>query len=300
MIRIGLSCLVASIALNACSPATGSISPSASLVSSEASSDLARSRTKRSASSLLFITGSEYSEILDYDQAGKNQYPAGELSINGPVFAMQADKNGNLYVGIYVAPSYELLEYAPGADSPSKTYTGVEDGVDIASCNGTLYVADKEANDVLVYAAGATSPTSKITNSAFASVTSVACDASYNVYVAYQESNDAEVIAKYGPGGTGAGTTLPMPGGYEVRLLKSGNLVISNGLSGISFYKPKSAKPYETIDLAGTFNIDAPEDNLWIAAGFVTYRVVIKTKAVTDEIENPEDAGFAVTDPTAF
>jgi hypothetical protein len=241
----------------------------------------------------LYVTGGYYESVLIYNQAGKNQLPVGAIPVVGPV--VQTDRSGNLYVA---DADEEVLEFPPGSTSPSKVFTGApQDISDLAPCNdGTLYVAGSLSDVVDVYAKGSTSPTGYITPSG----PSVACNAASDVYVAYSPSSGVWTITEYGPGGTG-GKTLPMPGGYEVRVMKNDAVVTLNDDEIIQFYHPKGSTPYRAIaGLGYSFNLDGADANIWTTYSSLVYRISLATGKVTDAIPVPDGVSSVALSPPDF
>jgi hypothetical protein len=116
--------------------------------------------------------------------------------ISGPI-ANFLDKKGNLYVANANFSAPNIREYAPGATSPSFTYTaGMTDPVGVSVDGaGNVYETDHYGGFVNEYAQG----TNAVLNSCtLANPVGVAVDASGDVFVDVDNTNGTNIIEFFG------------------------------------------------------------------------------------------------------
>lgn len=190
----------------------------------------------------------------------KSPPPIGIISqgVTNPV-GLAVDSAANLYVvnaQSFSGPGYpaNVTEYARGAKVPHLTYTsGLNNPVATAVGNdGTLYVANGYPPSVVEYPPGSTTPSITLTDLNANNLTSVAVDASGDVYVAYGPQNccPEPSIDEFLAGQTTPDTLAIADGQYNaygsIVLDASGNIVVSDGAQ-IAIYPP-SADVWPSID----------------------------------------------------
>lgn len=156
------------------------------------------------------------------------------------------DPSGNLYVTN--AGTNQVTEYAPGATSPTVTFSGIGDpwGIAVAP-DGTLAVAIfGSPASILVYPANSQTPSETLSDSNVQHYFGVAIDASDDVFASYELNS--------GGGNCGveefvAGSTTPVvlpatpPGcAYALGIDNSGNLIVS-AQGEIDVFAPGASMP---------------------------------------------------------
>lgn len=148
-----------------------------------------------SSTALLYIGAGSVVNI--YDQAGNNQKPIDMLTESGYVGGVHVAPNGDVSVSDINADTISM--YHQGAHTPFKQLTRASNPGRIAvDSKGTVYVNDVAGTDVTVYANGSTTPTSVLTDSFGCYSTSVATDASDDLFV----SSECGVIDEFLAGQT--------------------------------------------------------------------------------------------------
>ena len=154
--------------------------------------------------------------------------------IDGPA-QNWVDAGGNLYV----ANTENVVEYAPGSQSPSFTYSNaIQSAVDVTTdSGGNVYVADSSAERVAEFAANSNTIVASC-YPAEAEITGVAVDGSGDVFVAYFISSGHIVEYRGGLSGCHA-TVLKVSLGYPagMALDEHANLVVCDG-RGVDIVKP--------------------------------------------------------------
>lgn len=192
---------------------------------------------------LLFI--SDYgNDVVDvYSQTGPNQAPAAQLSgLEGPD-GIAVAPNGDVYVSNWdnnlVSVFHKHQRTAYESLSAVDTSYG---GTDVAIApNGTVYVGNLESQ-IQVFAGGATSPTSTLTDPNInSSYLSVAADANGNVFD-LGAGNSTETVVDEFTATSSTPITLPIfPSGYQGGLAVDAddNLWVNDSGAGtISEYAP--------------------------------------------------------------
>lgn len=201
---------------------------------------------KHSKSQLLYASN-EADNVIDifsvpqYDLVG--QITDG---LNQPE-GIATDKKGSLYVSNLSGDT--ITVYQKGQTSPSLTLTEPYGPDDVAVArNGDVLAGDSSGVDV--FKPGATTASSRLTNSTISSVDGVGVDAHNNVYaVGFNASSQPAVVEFTDLGGSGKNlglTGLLSPTGVLVD--KHGNIAVSDfALPGINLYKPGHTAPFATI-----------------------------------------------------
>jgi hypothetical protein len=146
------------------------------------------------------------------------------------------DKRRNLWVANRFGGN--VLEFARGATSPSKTLTdSAGSPADVTICpNGTIYVSNildtgQQSGSIQVYAHGSTSPTGTLVYSGQGENYFVTCDAAGNVFTTlYLTPNGFVGVVEYKGGNQSGATALPIflgfPGGIKPN--NAGNLLVND------------------------------------------------------------------------
>jgi hypothetical protein len=171
----------------------------------------------------LYVGDRDLSEVVILKN--KTYTQVGTISDTSGVDRDYLDSKGNLYVA---NTDGNIAEYAPGASSPSFTYSADMDdpiGVNVDT-KGNVYEVDYQGGFVNEYA----QKTNSVLHSCLpgGSVEGVAIDASKDVFVVYYASGTGK-IAEYKNGLSGCnetvlGATVGFPGGMV--LDKHGNLLV--------------------------------------------------------------------------
>jgi hypothetical protein len=178
------------------------------------------------------------------------------------------DSHGNLYVSNL--GNGTVTVYHQGQTSPYLTLTESNGPDDVAVAKNGYVLAGDTSGGVDVYPPGATSPSSRLTNSAIFSVYGVGVDSHNNVYAAGTGSSAVVIeYANMAGSGTNLGLTgLSAPTGALVD--NHGNLVVSDfSASLIDIYPPGHTSPSGTISV--TFpdrtSINNLENTLYVPQG---------------------------------
>jgi streptogramin lyase len=244
------------------------------------------------------------SQVLIYDAKTGGQLGTITNGIGGPT-GMDIDTSGDLYVAN--SDAEDGVEFLTGQSSPTTTFgTPGTHPWDITKCvDGTVYIAPLDSQTVAVYANGADSPTSFISNSDSTGNFAVHCDPSGNVYVAYESSQYNEArVKEFGPGGTGSGALLGPAGGYRSSLTIDANadVVFANTTTGnIEFWAPGGTQPYKkitTLQNSGTLQylkFDSGEQLLWAqvasGGGTIAYALDPSSGSIVEQLALVSDGG---------
>jgi hypothetical protein len=226
--------------------------------------------------------GSAAVELFD-----NNYNPDGSITgLTGPD-GDTYDANGNLYVADYAAVN--INEYAPGATTPSFTYTaGLEDPVDVATdSGGNVYVTDFAGGFVVEYAQGSNSVLHQC--SLPGQGEGVVVDPSGNVFVSYN-TGSAAFITEFAGGlngcsGTVLGVTLGFAGGLKMD--SAGNLIACDQISGVDIIPP----PYNTV----SSTITGASDSFHIALNTAENLIFIADPSTGDVLVDTYPGGSNVT-----
>jgi hypothetical protein len=149
------------------------------------------------------------------------------------------DRNGNLYVANFFNGTVTI--YKPNTISPYRTLIESHATEDVAVATNGYVLAGDGAGGVDVFAPGATSPNTRLTNSGISSVFGVGVDTNNNVYAAGINASSKGVVIKYNDmsgGGTNLGLQdLASPHG--VLIDKHNNVVVSDAVAGEIFIYPQ-------------------------------------------------------------
>jgi hypothetical protein len=220
---------------------------------------------------LIYVTsedGSITSGVYLYPLKGQDQAPIGLITAGTSApQGLGIDAKGDLYVAN--SGNDTVTAYAPGSTSPSTTYSsGVGAPFDVkAGSDGTVYVANTSggpsgAGSVTEYAAGSTSPERTLTLSGYVA-TSLALDASGNLYVGWFGFSAFNVIVEeYAPGATtGTNLNLDLPSNsfpaYGLVVDPKGNLDVwyeslDHTVKYLAAFPPGATEPAFTIQ-GGSF-----------------------------------------------
>ncbi len=180
------------------------------------------------------------------------------------------DKHGNLYVSNLGDGTVTV--YKQGQTSPYLTLTDSNGPDDVAVAKNDYVLAGDIGGGVDVYPPGATSPSSRLTNSAISDVDGVGVDSHNNVYAAGSGGGGAVVVEYTNMSGSGTDlglTGLSSPSGVLIDNLS--NLVVSDfGASLIDIYPPGHTSPSGTISVANPdrTSIKNTENTLYVPQGF--------------------------------
>jgi sugar lactone lactonase YvrE len=196
----------------------------------------------------LYVSSYRLNYVSVYCTKGHNQPPIGQITsgIQTPEGA-NTDRAGNLYVTNTNANT--VTEYAPGATTPSFTYSSglaFPAGVAVDS-SGNVYVSSLSPASVEVFAQGSNTPLRSMTDMTYP--IDLALDPAGDLYVTTFTSTFGNgQILKYPPGGT-TGTDLGIltgePGG--ITLDASNDIVTADQrLPGVLVFPPGATQPAAT------------------------------------------------------
>jgi sugar lactone lactonase YvrE len=213
------------------------------------------------AAPLLYVSNLGAKSVEVFHQGGRDQQPIATIT-NGIAYpvGLTTDSSGNLYVtdsGEYNG-AWVVQRYAPGATSPSKTYT-----TDLSEpCNiviakdGTIYIANYDAGGagwIAVYPKGDVSKEYRISDSSGGSPVSVALDAKQNLYAMWGRGNrGSSFVYEYKPGAkTGKNLDLDFAYGAGIQIDSAGNLLAVQQVlpSEILVFPPGKTEPSKSIVL---------------------------------------------------
>ncbi|HVR46098.1 MAG TPA: hypothetical protein VMT95_05625 [Candidatus Binatia bacterium] len=179
------------------------------------------------------------------------------------------DRLGNLYVSNLSGNTVTV--YHQGKTSPYLTLTGSSGPDDVAVAKNGYVLAGDTGGGVDVYPPGATSPSTRLINSAISSVYGVGVDSHNNVYAAGFGGAGAVVVEYANMAGSGTNLGLTGLGGPAGVLVDNhGNLVVSDiGLSLIDIYPPGKTSPSSTISVTSPdrTSINNLENTLYVPQG---------------------------------
>jgi predicted ribosome-associated RNA-binding protein Tma20 len=157
------------------------------------------------------------------------------------------DKKGNLYVSNLSGNT--ITVYHKGTTSPSLTLAEPF-GPDDVAVTSDGYVVAGDSGGVDVFNPGATSASSRLTNSTISSVDGIGVDARNNVYAVGPNASSQPAVVEFADLG-GSGTNLGLTGLLAptgVLVDQHGNIAVSDfALPGINLYKPGHTAPFATI-----------------------------------------------------
>lgn len=179
------------------------------------------------------------------------------------------DRHGNVYVSNLGNNTVTI--YHQGQTSPYLALTESSGPDDVAVASNLYVLAADVGGGVDVYAPGASSPSSRLTNSAISSVYGVGVDSHNNVYAAGFGGAGAVVVEYTNMSGSGTNlglTGLSDPAGVLVD--NHSNLVVSDiGASLIDIYPPGMTAPSSTISVTSPdrTSINNLENTLYVPQG---------------------------------
>jgi hypothetical protein len=212
-------------------------------------------------SRLVYVSNLGEGAIDVFHQSGKDQQPIATITdgILGPG-GLTTDRKGNLYVADEgpISGKWTVQLYAPGATSPTKSYTtDLDSPTDTAVAeNGTIYIANFNGDSngwVAVYPKGKTSKEYRLSDFGGGAPLSVALDAKQNLYVMY-DVNDGSAVNEYKPGAkTGTNLNLVFTSGGGIQVDAAGDILVAQQLdpSEVLIFPPGQTKPSQTISMPG-------------------------------------------------
>ena len=213
-------------------------------------------------------SGSFVAQYANHDPTGQQvcALPGADSQYIGGI---GVDSSDNLYVPQSVSSYTQVYEYATHCGGVLNTYTynGGNQPQDVAVFGKTVYLIDASYRDpeVQVFANGATSPTSTLSDPSIYQTFAVAVDSSGDVFVSYYSTSGSYSVIEF-PGGAMPGTILPMTGSGPDGILvdKSNDLLYivggTNNWQVEVFAPPYTGSPTETINLKGSSpNQNGPE-----------------------------------------
>jgi hypothetical protein len=200
-------------------------------------------------------------EVDVFRQRGKNQQPIYTITdgILGPG-GLTTDQKGNLYVADEgpISGKWTVQVYAPGATSPTKSYTtdlsGPTDSV--VGKDGSIYIANFNGDSngwVTVYPKGKVSKEYRLSDFNGGAPLSVALDSKENLYVMY-DINDGSAVNEYKPGAkTGTNLNLAFGSGGGIQVDSAGNILVAQQLSPseVLIFPPGQTQPSKSISMPG-------------------------------------------------
>jgi sugar lactone lactonase YvrE len=221
----------------------------------------------KSGSEIVYVSNLGENAIDVFEQKGKSQKPIATIT-DGVAYpgGLTTDRKGNLYVvdesaqdGEKTIPG-ELQMYAPGATSPTNTYTtDIDAPSDVAVAkDGTIYTADfnGEYNGwVAVYPKGNPKREYRLSDFDGGAPLSVAFDKQQNLYVMYDvlENNVTySFVKKYKPNAkTGTKLKLAFKFGGGIQVDPVGDILVAQQVypSAILVFPPGKTKPSESITM---------------------------------------------------
>jgi hypothetical protein len=241
-----------------------------------------------------------------YPQHGKSPAPCGTITsgIYAPA-SVADDLKGTLYVANY--GNENVTEYLRNADVPSVTFNvGLRPEYIFVGADGTVYISAYPENEVLEFAAGASSVTRTISlPSPFGMVT----DKKNNLYVAYNGSDGKGHVEKFKPAATtGKDLGITVGYAYDLKLTQSGDLVLGDAAAGVvDIYPPGTTTPgrsFPTV-IPFSFALNSAEKRLYVAPSIPGQGVAVSiydfqsgaaVGAITNGTQSPDGVAF---DPPA-
>jgi hypothetical protein len=201
---------------------------------------------------VLFVGDPQNNQILLYNPKKANPSPEGSITSGiDYVFGLAMDKSGTLYAANLLGGNnnYGSITIFPkGATTPSLTITdGVAGPYGIAvDSQGNVFASNLDANTVVAYHAGQTTPYETISFSAYGQALGMDTDAADNLWVACDTSTVFEIPA---------GSTTPQNAGLSgingpimITFGKKDTMFVSNfGGSNVQVYNYGSTTPAYTI-----------------------------------------------------
>jgi hypothetical protein len=215
----------------------------------------------KGASKLAYVCNLGAGEIDVFRQKGKDQQPIATITngILGPG-GLTTDRKGNLYVADEgpISGKWTVQVYAPGATSPTKSYTtDLSTPTDTAVAkDGTVYIANFNGLSngwVAVYPKGKVSEEYRLSDFGGGAPLSVALDSKENLYVMY-DVNNGSAVNEYKPGAkTGTNLNLAFGSGGGIQVDPDGNILVAQQLnpSEILIFPPGQTQPSKTISMPG-------------------------------------------------
>jgi hypothetical protein len=206
---------------------------------------------------LVYVSNLGNGAIDVYDQKGKTQQPIATITdgILGPG-GLTTDDKGNLYVSDegQISGKWTVEVYAPGATSPTKSYTtDLSSPTDaVVAKDGTIYIANFNGFSngwVTVYPKGNVKKEYRLSDYQSGAPLSVAVDKQQNLYVMY-DYNQSSAVNEYAPGAkTGTNLNLAFGSGGGIQVDPAGNIIIAQQLDPSEFlvFPPGKTQPSKEI-----------------------------------------------------
>jgi sugar lactone lactonase YvrE len=245
------------------------------------------------------IYGSDFlnGKVYAYSQKGHGHEALWTIQGLQPSIGLFVDERRHLYV----AQTGAVVEFAPGATKPAKTYDDAgHDAAGVARCpNGTLYVANSDGATISVYANGSTEPTG-ILDDKGTQVFHLACDSANDVFVTV--AGKAGQVDEFVAGSTEA-TNLPISLDFPegIAIDRAGDVVVANaGKGAVEFFHVGSSEPFEAIAIPHVpleLSFGRNDDAVWVTTnrGLERYRLADGRR--TALITTVEFAGIAASPP---
>jgi hypothetical protein len=215
---------------------------------------------------VLVNAGTYDSYVALYDAYAENPQLLGTITQGLPnPGAIWSDAQGNLYVGNDMTYTSSVVEYAPGATKPTRTYTN---GIDLpfggtVGLAHTMYVSvagirGRIEGGIAVFRRGRSKPSTFLVDNIYVPH-GVAEDQGGNLFVAQIYGLQSSVVEF--PSGSSQSTVLPLndlnSGAFleDLKLDANGDIVVADAnLNAVRFYPP----PYENEREALTSGLSAP------------------------------------------
>jgi hypothetical protein len=217
----------------------------------------------KAGSKLVYICNLGGGAVDVFDQTGKTQQPIASITdgILGPG-GLTTDSKGDLYVSDEGPISGKWTEqmYAPGATSPTKSYTtDLFSPTDAAVAqDGTIYIANFNGSKngwVAVYPKGNVKKEYRLSDYNGGAPLSVALDKQQNLYVMYDYNSDANsAVNEYKPGAkTGTNLNLAFGSGGGIQIDTNGDIVVAQQLnpSVLLEFPQGKTQPSQSIPMPG-------------------------------------------------
>ena len=266
---IATTCVLA-IGGTACSSSNGLTGGGAVGVASQGSTSRGWMSRDAKQKQLLYVSEADGNNVDIFSLPGHARVGLITSGLSQPE-GIATDAKGNLYVSNLNANT--ITVYKPGETSPSLTLTEPDGPDDVAvGGNGYVYVADV-GGGVDAYSPGATSPTSRLTNSSLGTVSGVAVDALNNVYAAgvagsHGSHGPAAVVEFADARGSGKNLDLKQLGQPAGVLLDNKNdLVVSDyGGNLIEIYPSGKTSPSSTFPAThpGRSALNEQENHIYV------------------------------------